>query len=72
MVATCQKMVREKKFLKVREKSRNFTFSQGKIKCLKEVREKWNFKSTYNLLFSLYFLILLFSNIKILLYVSQT
>ena len=39
-------MVREKKFFKVREKSGNFTLSQGNFKCLREVREKWNFKGT--------------------------
>jgi len=31
----------------VREKPGNFTSSQEKVKSLKEVREKWNFKSTY-------------------------
>ena len=37
----------KKKFFKVREKSGNFTPSQGKFKCLRElVREKGNFKST--------------------------
>ena len=30
-----------------RKKSGNFTSSQGKFKYLKEVREKWNFKSAY-------------------------
>ena len=30
-----------------RKKSGNFTSSQEKVKSLKEVREKWNFKSTY-------------------------
>ena len=40
MVATGQEMVREKNFFTVREKSVNFTSSQGKVKCLKEVREK--------------------------------
>ena len=41
-----------KKFFKVRKKSGNFTFSQGKIKCLKEVRKKWILVSLF---FSLYF-----------------
>ena len=54
MVVTGQEIVRGKKFFKVREKSGNFTSSQGKVTSLKEVREKWNFKSTL-LLFSLYF-----------------
>ena len=45
MVATGQEMVR-KKFFKVREKSGNFTPSQGKFKSLREVREKWNLKGT--------------------------
>ena len=40
MVATGQEMVMEKKLFKVRETSRNFIFSQGKFKSLKEVREK--------------------------------
>ena len=31
----------------VRKKSGNFTSSQGKFKSLREVREKWNFKSAY-------------------------
>jgi len=43
----------KKKFFKVRETSRNFIFSQGKFKSLKEVREKWNFKNTL-LFFSFY------------------
>ena len=30
-----------------RKKPANFTSSQEKVKSLKEVREKWNFKSTY-------------------------
>ena len=36
----------KKKFFKVREKSGNFTLSQGKFTSLKKVREKLNFKST--------------------------
>ena len=40
MVATGQEMIREKKFLKVREKFVNFTSSQGRLKSFKEVREK--------------------------------
>ena len=41
MVATGQEIVREKKkFFKVREKSGNFTLSQGKFTSLKKVREK--------------------------------
>ena len=43
MVATGQEIVREKKFFKVREKSGNFTSSQGKFKSWKEVREKVKF-----------------------------
>ena len=43
----------KKKLFKVRETSRNFIFSQGKFKSLKEVREKWSFKSTF-LFFSFY------------------
>ena len=38
-VATSQEMVKEK--------PGNFTSSQQKVKSLKEVRKKWNFKSTY-------------------------
>ena len=34
-------------FLKDREKSGNFTLSLEKLKSLKEVREKWNLKSTH-------------------------
>ena len=56
--ATGQEMVREKKFFKIREKSGNFTLSQGKVKCVIEFGEKWNFKSTY-LFFSLYFITVL-------------
>ena len=52
-VATGQKMIRGKKFFMVREKSGNFTSSQGKFKSLKEVRKKGSFKRTY-LFFSLY------------------
>ena len=59
MVATGQEMVREKIF-KAREKSGNFTSSQGKCMSLKEVRKKGRFKSTYFFLFPLS---LLFSNI---------
>ena len=44
-VATGRKMVRGKKFFMVREKSENFTSSQGKFESLKEVREKGSFKS---------------------------
>ena len=40
MVVTGQEIVRGKKFFKVREKSGNFTSSQGKVTSLKEVREK--------------------------------
>ena len=40
MVATGQEMIKEKKFFKVREKSVNFTSSQGRLKSLDEVREK--------------------------------
>ena len=40
MVATGQEIFREKKFFKVREKSGNFTLSQGKFTSLKKVREK--------------------------------
>ena len=41
MVATGQEIVREKKkFFKIREKSGNFTLSQGKFTSLKKVREK--------------------------------
>ena len=40
MVATGQEIVRGKKFFKVREKSGNFTLSQGKFTSLKKVREK--------------------------------
>ena len=40
-------MIREKIFFKVRENSGNFTSSQGKLKSLKEVRNKGNFKSTF-------------------------
>ena len=47
-------MVRGKKVFKVREKSGNFTSIRGKVNSFKEVREKWNFKSTL-LLFSLHF-----------------
>ena len=43
----------KKNLFKVRETSRNFIFSQGKFKSLKEVREKWNFKNTF-LFFSFY------------------
>ena len=32
----------EKQFFKVREKSGNFTLSQGELKSLKEVGKKWN------------------------------
>ena len=40
MVATGQEMVRgKKKFFGVREKSGNFTSSQGKLKSLKKVFE---------------------------------
>ena len=46
MVATGQEIAKEKKFFKVREKSGNFTLSQGKFTSLKKVREKFNFKST--------------------------
>ena len=52
-------------FFMVREKSENFTSSQGKFESVKEVREKGSFKSTY-LFLSLYlccsltFLILLY------------
>ena len=49
-----------KKFFKVNEKSGNFTLNQGTVKSLKELREKWNFKSTYRILFPL---LLLFSNV---------
>ena len=52
MVATGQEMVREKIFI-AREKSGNFTSSQGKFISLKEVRKKESFKSTY-FFFSLY------------------
>ena len=37
----------KKIFFKVRENSGNFTSSQGKLKSLKEVRNKGNFKSTF-------------------------
>ena len=49
-----------------------FHFELGKIllKSLKEVREKWNFKSTYILFFSLYFYC--FLTFKILVYILQT
>ena len=43
MVAIGQEMVWEK-----------ILQGQGKVKCLTEVREKWNFKSS-NLFFSLFF-----------------
>ena len=36
-----------KKIFKVRKKSGNFTSSQGKFKSLKEVKEKWNFKTLW-------------------------
>jgi len=47
-------MVRGKKIFMVREKSGNFTSSQGKFKSLKVVKKKGSYKSTY-LFFSLYF-----------------
>ena len=37
MVVTGQEIVRGKKFFKVREKSGNFTSSQGKVTSLKEL-----------------------------------
>jgi len=40
MVAKGQEMVMENNFFKVRERSGDFTSSQGKFKSLKEVREK--------------------------------
>jgi len=40
MVATGQEMVGEKNFFTVREKSGNFTSSQGKFKSLKNFRVK--------------------------------
>ena len=46
MVAIGQEMGK-KIFFKVRENSGNFTSSQGKLKSLKEVRNKGNFKSTF-------------------------
>ena len=45
MVAIGQEMIWEKIFF--RENSGNFTSSQGKLKSLKEVRNKGNFKSTF-------------------------
>ena len=57
-------MVRGKIFFNVREKYENFALSQGKLKSLKEVRKKWNFKSTIIINFILLPLFLLFSNIK--------
>ena len=48
-----------KKFLKVREKSGNFTSSQRKFQSLKEVREKWSFKSEY-ILYNLWTWIMLY------------
>ena len=52
-----------KKFFKVREKSVNFTSSQGRLKSLVEVREKF---------FPLLLLILLFLTCKILFYILRT
>ena len=40
MVATGQEMIKEKKFFKVREKTVNFTSSQGRLKSFEEVRDK--------------------------------
>ena len=45
MVAIGQEMIWEKIFF--RKNSGNFTSSQGKLKSLKEVRNKGNFKSTF-------------------------
>ena len=66
VVATGQEMVREKI---ISSRSGNFSLNQGKVKFLKEVKEKWNFKSTY-LFFSLYFYCFLI--FKIPLYILQT
>ena len=52
MVATGQEMVRGKNS----SRSGNFNLSQGKVKYLKEVREKSKFKGR-NLFFSLYFIV---------------
>ena len=67
MVATGQELFMGKIIFKVRGKSGNFSLSQGKVKSLKEVRKKWNFKSAILLLIlfcSLYCIVLLFPNIK--------
>ena len=67
MVATGQELFMGKIIFKVRGKSGNFSLSQGKVKSLKEVRKKWNFKSAILLLIlfcSLYYIVLLFPNIE--------
>ena len=74
MVATGQEMFRGKILFKVGEKSGNSSLSQGKVKSLKEVRKKWNFKSAILLLIlfcTLYFYYFLTSK-YFNLYILQT
>jgi len=69
VVATGQEMVRGK-ILQGQGKSGNFTSGQGKFESLKEVREKWDFESTY--LFSPRFYCFLTLSLNIILYILQT
>ena len=58
------------KILQGQGKSGNFSSSQGKFESLKEVREKWDFESTY-LLFSPRFYCFLILSLNILLYILR-
>ena len=57
MVATESGNRKGKNFFVVREKSGNFTSSQGKFKSWKEVREKGNFEYIF-ILFPVLFIVL--------------
>ena len=72
MVTTGQEMVREKKFLQGQEKFQGISvWGQGKFKCMKEIKGKWNFKSTY-LFFSLYIYCFLIKLFEIFFYILRT